>query len=77
MRKVLTSCIQSQYTYDRQADRQTDRQTDRQSLSFCVVQNNIYIEQTGVLRPRFFRGRDAPFLVGKIIFQGRYYETTK
>ena len=39
-----------QYTYDRQ----------NKSVLFCC-QNNFYVEQTGVLRPRLFRGRDAPF----------------
>ena len=60
-----------QYTYDRQTDRQN------KSVLFCC-QNNFYVEQTGALRPRLFRGRDAPFSIATKSFQRRIsYETTK
>ena len=47
----------------RQADRQTGRQADRQdkSVLFCCV-NKEKVNKKGALRPRFFRGRGAPFL---------------
>ena len=64
MRKVLTSCIQSQYTYDRQ----TDRQTDRVCL-FVLFKTIFILSKRAYCVHGFSVGVTRPFLLEKSFFK--------